>query len=130
MASNLYWCVLVFTIVSTLGSSKPNNERLSNSSSKAADPEDEWVPGPNPWVFDSASNPILEPPDLLEWILGDPAVIQLGDHIHMFANEVLDRLKHEITQNIVMTCFQRCSMASYISQLLLTHQPISPSMIR
>ena len=45
--------------------------------------------GPNPWVFDSASNPILQPPDFLEWILGDPAVIQLGDQIHMFANEVL-----------------------------------------
>ena len=91
MTSGLYWFVLAFTIVSTLGSSKPNNERLSSSSSKAAGPEDEWVPGQNPWVFDSASNPILEPPDLLEWILGDPAVIQLGDQIHMFANEVLNR---------------------------------------
>ena len=51
-------------------------------------PEDDWLPGSNPWVFDSASNPILRPPDLLEWILGDPAVVQLGGKIHMFANEV------------------------------------------
>ena len=78
----------LFTLfVSTLGSLEPNNDRLWSSNSDAG-PEEEWLPGPNPWVFDSASNPILEPPDLLEWILGDPAVIQLGDHIHMFANEV------------------------------------------
>ena len=78
----------LFTLfVSTLGSLEPNNDILRSSNSDAG-PEEEWLPGPNPWVFDSASNPILEPPDLLEWILGDPAVIQLGDHIHMFANEV------------------------------------------
>ena len=79
--------LLVVTIASTLGSLELNNDGWSSSNSTAG-PEDEWLPGPNPWVFDSASNPILEPPDLLEWILGDPAVIQLGDQIHMFANEV------------------------------------------
>ena len=87
LSGNLQLCLFGFTIVSTLGSLEPNNDGLP-SSNYATGPEDEWLPGPNPWVFDSASNPILEPPDFLEWILGDPAVIQLGDQIHMFANEV------------------------------------------
>ena len=86
-AGNLYLSLLLVTTTSTLSSLELNKDGWSSSNSPAG-PEDEWLPGPNPWVFDSASNPILEPPDLLEWILGDPAVIQLGDQIHMFANEV------------------------------------------
>ena len=85
-SSSLHLCLFAL-FVSPLGSSEPNNDILLSSNS-ADGPEDEWLPGPNPWIFDFASNPILEPPDLLEWILGDPAVIQLGDQIHMFANEV------------------------------------------
>ena len=83
---SLHLCLFAL-FVSTFGSSEPNNDGLPSSNS-AEGPEEEWLPGPNPWVFDSASNPILQPPDLLEWILGDPAVIQLGNQIHMFANEV------------------------------------------
>jgi len=93
MATSLYLCLFASTIVSTSGSLKPNNDILS-SSNLAAGPEEEWLPGSNPWVFDSASNPILEPPGLLEWILVDPAVIQLGDQIHMFANEVFHGILH------------------------------------
>ena len=79
--------LLLVTTTSTLSSLELNKDGWSSSNSPAG-PEDEWLPGPNLWVFDSASNPILEPPDLLEWILGDPAVIKLGVQIHMFANEV------------------------------------------
>ena len=76
--------IYIFSIVTRCRSFQASNE----NSTIPNGPEGEWLPGRNPWVFDSAFNPILEPPDFLEWILGDPAVIQLGDHIHMFANEV------------------------------------------
>ena len=73
----------MISLLSPLGLLEENILPSSNTG-----PEDDWLPGSNPWVFDSASNPILQPPDLLEWILGDPAVVQLGGKIHMFANEV------------------------------------------
>ena len=76
--------IYIFSIVTRCRSFQASTE----NSTIPNGPEGEWLPGGNPWVFDSAFNPILEPPDFLEWILGDPAVIQLGDHIHMFANEV------------------------------------------
>ena len=81
--TNPYLCLFMISLLSPLGLLEEIILPSSNTG-----PEDDWLPGSNPWVFDSASNPILRPPDLLEWILGDPAVVQLGGKIHMFANEV------------------------------------------
>ena len=81
--TNPYLCLFMISLLSPLGLLEENILPSSNTG-----PEDDWLPGSNPWVFDSASNPILRPPDLLEWILGDPAVVQLGGKIHMFAYEV------------------------------------------
>ena len=118
--TNPYLCLFMISLLSPLGLLEEDILPSSNTG-----PEDDWLPGSNPWVFDSASNPILQPPDLLEWILGDPAVVQLGGKIHMFANEVfcgffLNRVKY----------LKRCSTVSYTSQPPLTHRPISRSMIR
>ena len=54
----------------------------------------EWVETPTKGVFDFSGNPILRPPDKHEWLLGDPTIINIGNEIHMFANEVFHGIIH------------------------------------
>jgi len=41
-------------------------------------------------------NPILKPSGVGEWILGDPAVLLIGDEIHLWGNEVFHGINHYV----------------------------------
>lgn len=56
--------------------------------------KNDWVKTDIDGVEDSTLNPILQATDNFEWILGDPTVCQLGEEIHMFANEVFHGIVH------------------------------------
>ena len=62
--------------------------------SSAADDYAAWVNTTTPGVADSTANPILSPSERGEWILGDPTVVQIGDTLHMWANEVFHGILH------------------------------------
>lgn len=45
-------------------------------------------------VQDYEGNPILMPSELGEWLLGDPTLLQLGDELHLWGNEVFHGILH------------------------------------
>lgn len=55
----------------------------------------EWVPSENPSVDDYTGNPFLRP-QTGEWLIGDPTVLQIGDELHLWANEVFHGIMHYV----------------------------------
>ena len=74
-------------------------------------PTDDWLPTSTPGVLDFASNPILRPTELGEWILGDPSVLRIGEHLHMFCNEVVHGILHFTASPSSPTSFTRAGSA-------------------
>ena len=54
----------------------------------------QWMNVSDSPVQDWAINPILSPTEKGEWILGDPTVVQIGEKLHLFANEVFHGILH------------------------------------
>ncbi|CAL1165681.1 unnamed protein product [Cladocopium goreaui] len=60
--------------------------------------EDGWVQAQAAakGVDDWAKNPIIQPPSILNWIVGDPTVQRIGDEIHMWTNGALANIQHYV----------------------------------
>lgn len=60
--------------------------------------EDGWVQAQAAakGVDDWAKNPTIQPPSVLNWIVGDPTVQRIGDEIHMWTNGALANIQHYV----------------------------------
>ena len=53
-----------------------------------------WTNTSTSGVQDFYENPILQPSNLGEWVLGDPTVIKINDTLFMWANEEIHGILH------------------------------------
>eukprot|EP00931_Biecheleriopsis_adriatica_P010865 TRINITY_DN11192_c0_g1_i2.p1 TRINITY_DN11192_c0_g1~~TRINITY_DN11192_c0_g1_i2.p1 ORF type:complete len:432 (+),score=45.49 TRINITY_DN11192_c0_g1_i2:98-1393(+) len=82
-----------------------NDEELSCDPLTASSSELSWlspptkdnrwktIPGEDPRVEDHEANPILKASGV-DWILGDPTVVKVGDELHLWASMVLTGIHH------------------------------------
>eukprot|EP00931_Biecheleriopsis_adriatica_P104381 TRINITY_DN79064_c0_g1_i1.p1 TRINITY_DN79064_c0_g1~~TRINITY_DN79064_c0_g1_i1.p1 ORF type:complete len:409 (+),score=66.27 TRINITY_DN79064_c0_g1_i1:89-1315(+) len=71
--------------------------------------QDVYVHGINEaeFVSDYKLNPIIKPPGLLNWIVGDPTVLQIGDQIHMWTNGAMCCIQHYVANASNPTSFKQ-----------------------
>jgi len=62
-------------------------------------------------VEDWALNPIITAPSIVNWIVGDPTVMQVDEEIHMFTNGALGDIQHYVAKTSDPTCFKELSPA-------------------
>merc|ERR1711973_703922 len=65
-------------------------------SASRQDDDEDWLVTNTDCVLDYKFNPILEPEDILEWILGAPTLVLIEEtnQLHLFVNEVFHGILH------------------------------------
>ncbi|CAJ1399207.1 unnamed protein product [Effrenium voratum] len=89
-----------------------NGERTSHTRRQCTGPkgsEGEWqqAVGAAEGVQDWSLNPIIRPPGKLNWIVGDPTVLQVGEEIHMWTNGALGNIQHYVASSSDPTSFKQ-----------------------